>query len=260
MLGPYALAVEFHAPRALLDRRRLACVNLAESRIELRQDLDGLPLARAFLDCIIRLVHFSKGCQEGCVEEAYTHSLATGLVEFAQRNPARATYASSGIGSIGHLAGELLKQRSGAPLTHVAYRGGAPAMNDLLGGQVGAMIATIPTALPHVKAGKLRALGLTSLARADAMPDVPTIAESGYPGFDATNWYAFVGPSRLAPELVTRLNAELVRALRAPEVREQLRANGMEPIPSTAAAMARHIEAESALWAKVVKDGSIKLE
>jgi hypothetical protein len=87
VLGPYRLAVEFHPRKALLDRRRLACVNLAEGRIELRQDLDGLPLARAFLDCIIRLVHFSKGCQEGCVEEAYTHSLATGLVEFAQRNP-----------------------------------------------------------------------------------------------------------------------------------------------------------------------------
>ena len=181
-------------------------------------------------------------------------------LKLAAVKPGQMAYASAGIATIGHLAGALLSLRAKVELTHVAYKGGAPAMNDLLGGQIASMIATMPTALPHIKSGKLRALATTSASRSPSLPEVPTIAESGFPGYDATNWYAFVAPAKTPPELLDRLNAEIVRVLSAPAVRAQLLAHGMEAIPSSRQALARHIEQESAVWAKVVKEAGIKMD
>lgn len=181
-------------------------------------------------------------------------------LDLGRAKPGTLAYASSGIASTGHLAGELLRLRSNVELTHVAYKGGAPAVQDLLGGQIGTMFATVPTALPHVKAGRLRAIAVTTARRSDALPDVPTIAEQGFAGFDAQNWYAFVGPGRMSRELQVRLNGELVRALRSADVREQLLANGFEPVPSTIEELTGFVERELEVWGRVVRQSGIRME
>ncbi len=182
------------------------------------------------------------------------------LVALARAKPGTINYGTSGVGSAGHLAGELFGQMAQVQIVHVPYKGGGPAMTDLLGGQVLASFASAPSALPHVKSGKLRALATTGAARSAFLHDVPTIAESGFPGYDATNWYAFVAPGRTPKEVVDRLNRDLVKSLGTPEIREQLLSNGMEPEPSTPDALARHIESQLALWGKVVKQAGIQAQ
>ena len=182
------------------------------------------------------------------------------LVAAARAKPGSIGYGTSGVGSAGHLSGELFRQLAGVDIVHVPYKGGGPAMTDLLGGQILASFASAPSALPHIKSGKIRALATTGLARSAFLPDVPTIAESGYAGYDATNWYAFVAPGKTPKDIVDRLNRELVKALDAPEVREQLLNNGMEPEPSTPEALASHIESQLALWGRVVKAAGIQAQ
>ena len=187
---------------------------------------------------------------------------ATTIAEYvalARAKPDTIGYGTSGIGSAGHLSGELFRQMAKAPIVHVPYKGGGPAMTDLLGGQVPSSFASAPTAIPHVKAGKLRALGTTGPKRSAFLPDVPSIAES-YAGYDATNWYAFVVPAKTPKEIVERLNREIVKALNTAEVREQLLANGMEPEPSTPEELAKHIETELAQWGRVVKEAGIQAQ
>jgi tripartite-type tricarboxylate transporter receptor subunit TctC len=169
-------------------------------------------------------------------------------------------YGTSGIGGAGHLSGELFRQLAKIDIVHVPYKGGGPAMTDLLGGQLLASFASAPSALPHVKSGKIRALATTGATRSAFLPDVPTIAESGYPGYDSTNWYAFVAPGKTPKELVERLNRELVKSLGTAEVREQLLNNGMEPEPSTPEALAQHIDSQLALWGRVVKEAGIQAQ
>ena len=183
-----------------------------------------------------------------------------GFLDMARAKPGSVTYASSGMASLGHLAGELLRIRAKVELTHVAYRGGAPAMNDLLGGQVNSMMATLATSLPHIKSGKLRALAVTSLKRADTLPQVPTVAELGFPEFDATNWYAFVTSTKVPPEIRARLSTALQESLRARDVRDQLAVHGMDPIPSTPDEMTQFMNRESITWARVVKESGIRLD
>jgi tripartite-type tricarboxylate transporter receptor subunit TctC len=167
------------------------------------------------------------------------------------------SFATSGIGSTGHLAGALLASVSKVPLAHVPYKGGGPAMQDLLGGQVPSCVCAMPSSLAHIKAGKIRALATTGPRRASALPNVPTVAESGFPGYEATNWYAFVAPGKTPPAIIERLNREITAALRSPETHDQLAAHGMEPVPSTPAELARQIERELAVWGKVVKEAGI---
>jgi len=143
---------------------------------------------------------------------------------------------------------------------HVPYKGGGPAMTDLLGGQIPSSFASAPSALPQVKAGKIRALATTGATRSSFLPDVPTIAESGYPGYEATNWYAFVAPAKTPKDVVERLNRDLVKVLSTPDVREQLLSNGMEPQPSTPEELARYIDREFATWGRVVKEAGIQAE
>jgi tripartite-type tricarboxylate transporter receptor subunit TctC len=142
-------------------------------------------------------------------------------------------------------------------IVHVPYKGGGPAMQDLLGKQIASIFATPISAGPHIKSGRIRAIAVTSAARTEFMPDVPTIAESGYPGFEATNWYAYVLPSKTPTDIVLRWNGELVKVLNAPEVRKALLAQGMEPAPSTREALAATIKREYDTWARVVKEANI---
>jgi len=180
------------------------------------------------------------------------------FVQLAKASPGKIGYGSSGIGGIGHLAGALLGIVADIDIVHVPYKGGGPAMQDLLGGQIPAMIATPPTALPHVKAGKIRALATTGAARAALMPDVPTVAESGYPGYEATNRYAYLAPAGTPKDVLARLERELVQALHAPDVREQLDRQGMEAKPGTPEELTKTMERELATWGKVVKAAKIQ--
>jgi tripartite-type tricarboxylate transporter receptor subunit TctC len=179
------------------------------------------------------------------------------FVALAKAKPGTLNYGSSGIGNAGHLAGELFCIYAKIDFVHVPYKGGGPATTDLLGGQITAIFSTPASVVGHIKAGKLRALATTGAQRSLAMPEVPTIAESGYPGYEATNWYAYVAPVKTPKEIVARLNQELVKALAAPEVREQLISHGLEPQPGTSEALAKTIEREYATWGRVVKEAKI---
>jgi tripartite-type tricarboxylate transporter receptor subunit TctC len=181
-------------------------------------------------------------------------------VRVAASRPGGLSYASSGIGGAGHLAGELLRLMAKTGLVHVPYKGGGPAMSDLVGGQVPSMFASAPTAVPQVKAGKIRAIATTSLQRSAFFPDTPTIAESGFPGYDATNWYAYLAPAKTPRDIVQRLNRDLVATLGAADVKEQMFASGVEAKPSTPEELARVIERELVTWGRVVKEANIKPE
>jgi len=179
------------------------------------------------------------------------------FVALAKQSPGKYEYGSTGVGSASNLAGELFKQRAGVELTHVPYKGGGAAMPDLLAGRISSYWSPPSTALPHIQAGKLRPLAATGLARSPSLPDVPTIAESGYPGFEAVNWYAFVGPGKMPADLADRWNRELVKVLSDPAVREQLLHHGLEPHPGTREELARYIKKESDTWGKVIRDAKI---
>ena len=179
------------------------------------------------------------------------------FVALAKAKPGTLNYGSSGVGNAGHLAGELFRIFAKIDIVHVPYKGGGPATTDLLGGQIGAIFSTPASIVVHVKAGKLRALATTGAQRSLAMPEVPTIAESGYPGYEATNWYAYVAPVKTPKEIIARLNQELVKVLAAPDVREQLVSHGLEPQPGTSEALAKYIEREYATWGRVVKEAKI---
>ena len=182
------------------------------------------------------------------------------LVAAAKKEPGKLTYASTGVGSAAHLAGELFAQRAGVELIHVPYKGGSAAMLDLLSGRIDAYYATPTTSLQHVQNKKLTALATTGLKRTDSMPTVPTMDESGYPGFNATNWYAFVAPAKTPAPILDRWNAEIVKVLNDPEVREQLNMHGLTPDPTTRQELADFMARESATWKKVVVERNIKLE
>ena len=181
-------------------------------------------------------------------------------IALARQRPGTLGYGSAGVGSAGHLAGELLARRAGIELVHVAYRGGAPALNDALAGQVPSLIGSTPTVLPQIVAGRLRALAVTGPARAVSLPEIPTVAEQGFPGYEAMNWYAFMAPARTPRPIVERLNAAIVGALADADIRAQLATHGMEPIPSTPEEFGIYLARESETWGKVVRDAGITAE
>jgi tripartite-type tricarboxylate transporter receptor subunit TctC len=178
-------------------------------------------------------------------------------VKLANDKPGTLTYGSSGIGGAGHLSGELFRMLSRVDIVHVPYKGGGPAMQDLLGKQIVSIFATPISAGPHIKSGRIRAIAVTSAQRTSFMPEVPTVAESGYPGFEATNWYAYVLPAKTPNEIIERWNRELVKVLNDAAVREALLAQGMEPAPSTRESLAAYIKREYDTWARVVKEAKI---
>lgn len=186
---------------------------------------------------------------------------ATTLAEYvkeANSRPGGMPYGTAGVGSAGHLAGELFKMMAKANLVHVPYKGGGPAMSDLLGGQVPSLFASAPTAVGPVKAGKIRALATTGSKRSASFPDLPTIAEAGYPGYEATNWYAIVAPAKAPKEIIERLNRDIVRTLHDPETRDHLLSHGEEPTPTTPAELGSYMKREYETWGKVVKEAHIQ--
>jgi tripartite-type tricarboxylate transporter receptor subunit TctC len=175
------------------------------------------------------------------------------FMKLLKANPNKYFYASTGIGTSAHLSGELLKTMMGVEVTHVPYKG-AVGLNDLLSGdQVHFSFATIPSVIQHVRSGRLRALAVTSLARSASAPDVPTIAELGYPEFEASSWFGLLGPADMPREYALKIQAEVARALKIPEIREKLVSQGADPVGSTPDEFAAYIRAETAKWAKVVK-------
>ncbi len=182
------------------------------------------------------------------------------FLALAKAKPGSLDYASTGVASASHLAGEMFKQRAGVDMVHVPYKGGGPAMIDLLAGRITAYYSTFSTAGPHIETGKLRPLAVTGLERLPNLPSVPTIAESGFPGFDASNWYAFVAPGKTPKPILDRWNAELVKVLKEPAVREQLDKHGLTAKPGSREDLANTIKKESIVWAKVIKDGKITAE
>jgi tripartite-type tricarboxylate transporter receptor subunit TctC len=182
------------------------------------------------------------------------------LIAYAKTNPKKLNFASSGVGSIGHLTGELLNRSAGVDMVHVPYKGSGQAVIDLLGGQVQMMFSGMSSVMQHIKAGKLRALAVTGAQRSPAVPEVPTIAESGFPGFEATAWYGVLATARTPKTIVNRLHDEIVRALALPDVKERLNNVGFELVGGTPDEFAAFIKSEIAKWTRVVRDAHISAE
>jgi len=180
------------------------------------------------------------------------------FIERAKSMPGRLSYSSGGNGSAAHITFEYLKLKAQIFLLHIPYRGTAPSVTDLISGQVDATFTGTPAVLPHIKSGRLRALAVSSAQRLAALPEVPTVAESGYPGFEADQWYGIVAPAGTPAAIVARLNGEINKALALPELAQQLAVEGAVPSPATPRAFADLIEREIPRWAEVVKAGNVK--
>jgi tripartite-type tricarboxylate transporter receptor subunit TctC len=176
-----------------------------------------------------------------------------GLIALAKARPGELNFASSGSGQSNHLAGELFKSMAKVDMVHVPYKGGGPVLTDLLGGHITLFFGSIMSTLPHTKAGKLRPLGVTSLKRAQAAPDVPTIAEAALPGFEAVGWYGILAPAGTSKDIVGRVSRDVVRVLQAPEVQDRIMKDGGEPIGGTPEQFSAFIRAEITKWAEVVR-------
>jgi len=182
------------------------------------------------------------------------------FVALLKANPGKYFFASTGTGTSSHLSGEQLKTMAGVEATHVPYKG-AVALNDLLSGeQVHFMFATIPSVIEFVRAGRLRALAVTSKSRSAAVPDIPTVAESGFPDFEASSWFGLLGPADLPRDIVAKLQGEVVRVLKIPEIRDKLIAQGADPVGSSPEEFAAYIRGETAKWSKVVKSSGAKAD
>jgi tripartite-type tricarboxylate transporter receptor subunit TctC len=182
------------------------------------------------------------------------------FVAYAKKNPGKLDFASTGPGSAAHLAGELLNDMAKIDTVHVPYKGGAPALQDLLGGRVASYYSTLSTSLPHIESGKLIPLASTGLQRLSSLPKIPTIAESGYPGFSATNWYAFVASSKVPKAILDRWNLELVKVLKSPDVIESLNSHGLTPQPSSRDELAQYMAKETSTWGRIIRDRKITTE
>ena len=182
------------------------------------------------------------------------------LIKLAKDKPGQINFASSGSGTSIHLSGELFKTMAGVDMTHVPYKGSAPALIDLVGGQVQIMFDNLPSALPQIKGGRLRAIAVTSLKRAPVLSDIPTISESGLPGFEASSWFGVLAPAGTPAPIVAKLNAEVNKWLQSADAREKLLAQGAEAAGGSPEQFAAHIRAESDKWAKVVKASGAKVD
>jgi tripartite-type tricarboxylate transporter receptor subunit TctC len=182
------------------------------------------------------------------------------LIAVAKARPGQLTYVSSGVGASGHLAGALFDSMTGTKMVHVPYKGMSLAVSDLMGGQVSMTFGTSLSVIPHVRTGRLRALATTGAQRSPALPDLPTVAESGLPGYEASLWYGFVGPARMPPEIVQRLNTEIAAILALPDTREKLASQGVDARSTTPEEFARILTADVARWAKVVQKLGLQAE
>jgi tripartite-type tricarboxylate transporter receptor subunit TctC len=182
------------------------------------------------------------------------------LIKLARAKPGQINYASPGVGSPNHMGMELLKSMTGINVVHVPYKGGGPAMTELLAGQVQLLFNSIPSVLPQVKAGRLKALAVGSARRSPAMPDVPTVAESGVPGYEYATWYGLFTPAGTPRAVIAQLNKAVAAALKNPELAQSLAAQGSEPNPTTPDELARFVKSEHDRWSRVVKAAHMKAE
>ncbi len=194
------------------------------------------------------------------VNPALPVSSVQGLIAYAKANPGKLNFASSGNGTSIHLSGELFKVMTGVDMTHVPYKGSSPALRDLMGGQVQLMFDNLPSSLALIKAGKLKALAVTSAARAAALPDVPTVAEAGLPGFEASSWFGVLGPAGTPPAIVAKLNGEIAKWLATPEAKDKLLSQGAITAGGTPEDFVRHIATETAKWQRVAKASGAKVD
>ena len=182
------------------------------------------------------------------------------LIALAKSRPGQLAYASTGAGQSTHLSAELLKTSAGINMIHVPYKGSAPALTDIVAGQVSVMFDNLPSVLPFIKSGRLKPLAVSSAARSRALPEIPTVAESGVPGFDVTVWFAVLAPAATPRDIVNRLNTEVVKAINTSDMRQRLAQQGADPIGNTPEEFSAVIKRDLAGWAKVVKDANIKLD
>lgn len=182
------------------------------------------------------------------------------VVAAAKAKPESLNYATSGNGTVAHLATELFQREAGIKLTHVPYKGAAQGLTDLIGGQVQLYMSSVPTLLPHVKNGKLRAIAVTSAKRTDELPQVPTVAESGYKGFEAVTWFGLLGPAKMPASVVAMANTELNKALTSPDLRKKLEDQGLDVTPGTSEQFGKLIRADIAKWGRVVKESGAKAD
>jgi tripartite-type tricarboxylate transporter receptor subunit TctC len=182
------------------------------------------------------------------------------LIALAKAQPAKLNFGSSGAGSLSHLSGELLKSSAKIDIVHVPYKGMGQVLGDLVGGHVQFAVAPLAAVNPHIKSGKMRAIGVTSATRYPALPDVLTIAESGVPGYEAINWFGLLAPAGVDKAIVVKLNTEMNRILQLPDVKEKLVNIGTDPVGGSAEEFGRYIRADTAKWAKVMKEAGIKVQ
>jgi tripartite-type tricarboxylate transporter receptor subunit TctC len=182
------------------------------------------------------------------------------FVDYVKANPGKLSYGSAGQGSLTHLTMELFKQETGAFMLHIPYRGIAPAITDLLGGQTQAMFPGLAAALPHIRSGRMRALAVTGKKRSAQLPDVPTLEEVGFKGFDAMQWYGSVGPAGIPADIVRRLNEAQVTVLKSPDLAEKLSSEAVEPWPMTPEEFGQYIRADIARWSALAKARNIHLD
>lgn len=182
------------------------------------------------------------------------------VVNAAKAKPGAINFATSGNGTVAHLATELFQKEAGIKLTHIPYKGASQGVMDVIGGSVHLYMSSIPTLIGHIRQGKLHAIAVTSAKRVNDLPDVPTIAESGYKGFDAVTWFGLLGPAKLPPEVVTKLNAEVVKALQSPELQKKMRDQGVDLSPSTPEQFGALIRTDITKWGQVVKDSGAKID
>ncbi len=216
-------------------------------RMPYRADRDFAPVI--LLGKISNVLLIGPGAQARTVKD---------IVAAAKAKPGDITFASAGQGTSQHLSGEVFRLMTGADLTHVPYKGSAPAIQDVMGGQVPMSFETVTVALPQIKAGKVKAVAVTSARRSAQLPDVPTLAEAGVPGFDVSSWQALYLPAGTPPAIVAKLNAEVQKIVAQPEVKARMESLGLEYAPNTPAQFTEFQKAEQARWAKVIKDGNVK--
>jgi tripartite-type tricarboxylate transporter receptor subunit TctC len=195
-----------------------------------------------------------------CVPNSSPAKSVEGFIAYCHANPGKVTFASSGVGTTLHLSGELFKRLAKVEMTHVPYRGGAPAINDLIPGRVDVIFDNMPSILPHVKSGSLRGLAVTTKERVPVVPDIPTIAESGVPGFDVFSWFGFFVPAKTPQDVVAKINADTNAALAYPSVKTRFEELGATPKGSTPAELAAYLKSEIDKWGPVIREARIRVD